>query len=57
MISEDGNFSSVCFQQKAYLEAHVLVEGVGYGGASGIFQTIPGQVEGVQGHIVHQALG
>lgn len=40
----------------SYLEAHVLVQGVGYGCAASVLQPIPGQVEVVQGHIVHQAL-
>lgn len=42
---------------KAYLEAHVLVQRVSNGCAASILQTIPGQVENMQGHIVQQALG
>ena len=42
---------------KAYLEAHVLVQSVSYGCTSGILQAIPSQIEVMQRHIVHQALG
>ena len=45
-LRKDVNF--VGLSTRAYLEAHVLVQGVSYGGTASILQPIPGQVEVVQ---------
>jgi len=39
-----------------HLKTHVLVQSLGNGSASSILQAIPSQVQGVQRHIVQQAL-
>ena len=37
----------------ADLQSHILMQCLGNGSAASILQPIPGQVESVQGHIVH----